>query len=77
MNKLNEMGKFHANNGQKEIHYQDNTIFIKAEISKWNFTYGLGTFQLATFALGPRVNESECKPVKRGISIPYSPVSWT
>ena len=38
MNKLNEMGKFHANDGQKEIHYQDNTIFIKAEISKWNFT---------------------------------------
>lgn len=33
VNKLDEMGKSHASNAQKEIYYQDNTIFIKAEIS--------------------------------------------
>lgn len=42
-------------------------------ISQWiSFTYGLGAFQIATFALGLEVSEFVLEPFKSGISVPHS-----
>lgn len=39
-----------------------------------SFTYSLGAFETAAFALGLGASEYVCEPLKSRISIPYAPL---